>query len=319
MKFAVLGTSGFALRCAQAILDSGCEISVFISMPPNALPLNSIDSTSFIKNNSIRYCEHEDINSPAAKEDLRNAQVDYIFCSWPKILDKELLGIPLRYCIGTHPTALPANRGRHPLHWLISLGIVETALSFFKMDTGVDTGDILYQMQIPVAAGGTISELNGQVDEAGYRGMKELCTLLQGNTGFTGEVQDHTKANYWRKRTPHDVTVDLRMSADAIARIVRSYNEPYPCANLIYKSHVVKIADVAIVEQSTFGEAVDNIEPGKVLFAGEHRLRVKVADAVVEFQTMAVLPKSLVKAKYIHPPSSYFMDYQEQLNIELAG
>jgi methionyl-tRNA formyltransferase len=319
MKFAVLGTDGFALRCAQAILDSGCEISVFISMPQTALPLNSVDFSSFTKENDIPYCEHEDINSPAAKEDIRDARADFIFCSWPRILDKELLDIPLGYSIGTHPTALPANRGRHPLHWLISLGIAETALSFFKMDSGVDTGDILCQVRIPIAAEGTISELNGQVDEAGYRGMKELCALLQGDTSFVGEAQDHAKANYWRKRTPHDVMVDLRMSADSIARIVRSYNEPYPYANLIYKSHVVKIADVAIVEQSTFGEAVDNIEPGKVLFARDYRLRVKVADAVVEFKTMAVLPKSLVKAKYIHPPSSYFMDYQDQLNAQLTG
>ena len=47
------------------------------------------------------------------------------------LIKKEILEIPKKYCIGTHPTALPFNRGRHPLHWLIAIGIPKTALSFF--------------------------------------------------------------------------------------------------------------------------------------------------------------------------------------------
>lgn len=52
--------------------------------------------------------------------------------------------------IGFHPAALPNNRGRHPIIWALALGLNETASTFFKMDEGADTGDIVSQVKIPI-------------------------------------------------------------------------------------------------------------------------------------------------------------------------
>ena len=47
--------------------------------------------------------------------------------------------------IGTHPSPIPINKGSHPLHWMIALKIKRSKISFFLMDQGVDTGNVLYQ------------------------------------------------------------------------------------------------------------------------------------------------------------------------------
>ena len=65
-----------------------------------------------------------------------------------RILDLAPLGI-----IGFHPAALPRNRGRHPIVWALVLGLEETASTFFFMDKGADTGDILSQEKIKTDAG----------------------------------------------------------------------------------------------------------------------------------------------------------------------
>lgn len=61
-------------------------------------------------------------------------------------------------------------------------------------------------------------------------------------------VQDNAKANYWRKRNIFDVIIDCRMRAVDIQRLVKSFNKPYECAVLIYKEHMIRIADAHIVE-----------------------------------------------------------------------
>ena len=72
--------------------------------------------------------------------------------------------MPNNFSIGTHPTALPFNRGRHPLHWVIDLGISETKLSFFKMDEGVDTGNIILQCPFQIDEGDEIEDVNSKMN-----------------------------------------------------------------------------------------------------------------------------------------------------------
>jgi len=41
------------------------------------------------------------------------------------------------------PTQQICHLIKHPLHWIIALGITETKMSFYRMDAGIDTGNIL--------------------------------------------------------------------------------------------------------------------------------------------------------------------------------
>ena len=78
------------------------------------------------------------------------------------------------------------------------------------------------------------------INSAAYDGTKILCQKLISDPNYCGEKQKHDLANYWRMRTPHDVTIDLRMTADLIIKIVHLFTLPYPCANLLYEKCVIK-------------------------------------------------------------------------------
>ena len=62
-----------------------------------------------------------------------------------QINPKESLGFVHLEVIGFHLAAMPANRGRHPIIWALVLGLQETASTFFFMDEGADSGDIISQ------------------------------------------------------------------------------------------------------------------------------------------------------------------------------
>ncbi len=308
MRFVVLGTSEFTLCCARGLLDMGGEICALISMPESTRPDNSADIAKFAEKNAIPYYEIEDINSPENIRLLKNCSSDYIFSSWPKIIHKEVLNVPKYYCIGTHPTELPFNRGRHPLHWLIAQGITSSKLSFFKMDEGIDSGNILLQIPFEISSKDFIIDVIDKINEVAYEGIKILYKVLHENYFYNGIEQDHKKANYWRKRTPHDVTLDIRMSADVILRIVRSFAPPYPCANLVFEQYNIKISNASIIHTNLSDDELRRIEPGKIINIKEKRIGVKVDDQIIDLECATPIPSNLMKAKYIHPPSKYLSE-----------
>ena len=308
MNFVVLGTSEFSILASNAIIESGNKVLAMISMPENQLPNNSSSISFYAKQKHLSYHEFDDINSLDSIKLLREYSPDYLFVSWPKIINKDVLNIPKYFCIGTHPTNLPHNRGRHPLHWIIALGISETKLSFFAMDEGIDNGDILLQVPFLINYSDTIKNVNDKMNNVVYESVKELCKKLD-DTPFNGKKQNHKMANYWRKRTPHDITLDLRMSADLIIRIVRSFTSPYPCANLIFKSSIIKIQDAIIVKTNLTPEEKQRIEPGKIIRIEKKILNVKVDDEIIQLITLKKIPDQLFTIKYIHPPSNYFHEH----------
>jgi methionyl-tRNA formyltransferase len=318
MRFTVIGTSAFTIRSAEGILDSGNEIAAVISLCNELLPDNSADLLSFSTARGMSYYEVEDINSDHSSDIINGSRPDYIFSSWPKIIQRHILSIPKYYCIGTHPTELPYNRGRHPLHWCISMGIRHTELSFFLIDEGVDTGNVLLKIPFTIDAEEHIVSAVAKMNEAGYKGAFALCNKLQREPNFLGTEQDHEVANYWRSRTLHDVTLDMRMSVDMIVRTVRSFSPPYPCANLIFRRHVIKIVQARSIERGHSLSVILRMEPGRILDVSDKVLIVKAEDGLVELRCKNKLPPSVFKATYIFPPAKYLAEWSDVLIPQLS-
>jgi len=122
MRYVVLGTTSATKKVTEALIKESHHVSV-VSMPKEFCPLNSIDLYLTSRQFGLPYFETKNINFRESAKFLADQSPDFIVSTWPKIIRKDIFMIP-KYCtIGTHPTGLPNNRGRHPLHWLIVLGI----------------------------------------------------------------------------------------------------------------------------------------------------------------------------------------------------
>lgn len=311
MRFVVLGTSEFAKQCVNGLIDGGQQVLLLVSLRKELRPENSIDLKEFTTEKGIDYLEIEDINSQESIIAIKAYAPDVIFSAWPKILKQPILRVP-RFCvIGSHPTALPFNRGRHPLHWEIVLGFSKSVLSLFRMDEGVDTGRILLQVPYEISPDDTISDLVTRVNSVAYNGLCQLGQILATASVPEGIEQDHGKTNYWRKRTRHDITIDLRMSAEHIIKTVRSFTFPYPCAMLLFDKYVLHVVHASLAPTVFSLEELQCMEPGKIIRASGRRIRVKAIDEIVDLICQESLPTSLLSAKYIYPPTKYLVEYPE--------
>lgn len=201
---------------------------------------------------------------------------DVIYCfGWSYLLGREILELPRLGTIGYHPASLPKNRGRHPIIWALALGLKETASTFFFMDDGADSGNIISQRCV----------LIDDSDDAASLYLKLTRVAVEQVVQFTGELscgtyrnipQDHTLANSWRKRSKKDGEIDWRMSARSIHNLTRALTRPYNGAHCLYQGNEVKIWKTEIV-----AEEQANLEPGKVLRNGDSGLVVKCGEAAV--------------------------------------
>jgi len=170
------------------------------------------------------------------------------------------LGIAPLGVVGFHPAALPANRGRHPLIWALFLGLKKTASTFFLMDEGADSGDILSQKPIEIVESDDAGSLYKKITQVALLQIQEFIPLLQ-NRSFKRIKQNNLKANYWRKRGDRDGQIDWRMSAECISNLVRALSKPYVGAHFLVNGKEVKVWRVSV----TNADKLENAEPGKVL------------------------------------------------------
>ena len=206
---------------------------------------------------------------------------DVIYCfGWPYLLQKAVLEIPSSGVIGYHPTALPRNRGRHPIIWTLALGLTETASSFFFMDEGADSGDILSQKSLGVGREDDAATLYARLKEMALSQVREFTPLLAtGN--FPRTPQDHSKANYWRKRSKMDGKIDWRMPSEGVYNLVRALTNPYPGAHIEFEGSEIKVWQCEVLKEDYPDEIILDIEPGRVLATANRGVDVRCGEGVV--------------------------------------
>ena len=88
-----------------------------------------------------------------AIEEIRKMEPDVIVVvAFGQIIPKEILDMPKYGCINVHASLLPAYRGAAPIQWAVMNGDEVSGVTIMKMDEGLDTGDMLTKVEVPLAA-----------------------------------------------------------------------------------------------------------------------------------------------------------------------
>ncbi|GJL54508.1 MAG: formyl transferase [Nitrospirales bacterium] len=261
------------------LLHERAEVVGVVSDEDRGLNSDYADLVPICEKYSVPILLTRDINSSETLEWIKGYSPDIIFCmGWSRLLKKELLYLLPMGVIGYHPAELPMNRGRHPLVWALVLGMKSTASTFFFMNEGADSGDILSQRPIKISDEDDASTLYVKmVNVAKSQIVEILPALSSGN--FRRIAQDESKANVWRKRGTKDGEIDWRMSAQSIHNLVRGLTYPYVGAHFMKNERRYTVWKTKIVESLE----LENIEPGKVIDYSSHgNAIVKCADGCIE-------------------------------------
>jgi methionyl-tRNA formyltransferase len=232
MQTVLVGAVASSQVALEALGRSRMSPAAVVTLPLSHAHRHSdyVDLRPLARQYGVPVLEVTDINAPDTVRQVGAIAPDLIFViGWSQLCRREFLSIPSGGCIGFHPARLPAFRGRAVIPWTILEGCSETGATLFWIDEGMDSGDILAQVCVPVSDVETARTLY-------TKQMEALRTMLEGvipglrDRRPARTPQDHSRATYCAKRTPKDGLIDWTAPAYQVWTLIRASGDPYPGA-----------------------------------------------------------------------------------------
>ena len=254
-KIFCIGANLESYESLKFLLDKGCVIDLLITLPSgtNKNVSDYYDLHPFCNDNNIKVIDTIDVNSEATINELKTHKPDYLFTlGWSQIFKPEFINCFSKFIVGTHPTKLPYGRGRAPLPWTILEDLDESAVSFFKIDAGVDTGQLIFQREFKIPNRVYVKELYAIVARELSLGFHEIYKLIKNNEEITFSAQSERGATVRGKRTPADGLIEFDKPISEVEKLIRAVSEPFPGAYCYYKDQKIIFWEVEFDKKSNY-------------------------------------------------------------------
>lgn len=269
MKLVFMGTPDFAVPALRRLCDEGLVPARVYSQPARgagrgrrALP-PPVAREATARGLALR--QPETLQTRAELQLLAELEPDLIVTvAYGKIFRRRLLELPRLGCINLHPSLLPRYRGLAPIAWAILRGEVETGVTVYRMEQGVDAGPILLQEVVPIQATDTAATLGARLAE---RGANLVVRALRGlaDDSLRAAPQDEARASFAPRLTREHGLLDWRLPAAQIVRMVRAF-EPWPGTYAFNAARRLKVLEAAAIDEMPHCEP-----PGTVIQADGRR------------------------------------------------
>lgn len=293
MKIVFMGTPDFAAGALEALIKAGHEITAVVTQPDK--PKGRSGQLQFppVKECANKYnipvMQPKRIKTPEAIEELKKYEADvFVVAAFGQILSQEILDMPKYGSLNIHASLLPKYRGASPIQSVILEGEAETGITIMQMDSGIDTGDMLYTLSIGIEPKDTFETLHDKLMLLGGEAIVEALELLE-EGALVPQKQDESQSTHVKMISKEMGNIDFKKSAAEIDRLVRGLN-PWPSAFTFYKGKQMKIWDVDVLT----GEA--NALPGMVTEVTKNEIKVACGQGTVAIKELQLEGKKRMSA-----------------------
>ena len=294
MRILFMGTPEFSVPTLQCLYDAGHEIVGVVTQPDKPKGRGGAVSFPPVKERalalSLPVYQPRRVREKEFIQTVEQLAPDVVVVvAFGQILPQAFLDIPRYGCINVHASLLPRYRGAAPIQRVVIDGEKETGITIMQMDAGLDTGDMLAQERIAIAADETGGSLH---DKLMVMGGPLLLTVLkeieEGRAVRTPQTGETCYASMLDKALGN---VDWNDGADRIERLVRGLN-PWPSAYTRWNGKTIKLWK-AFVRQPQEAEAA--AEPGTVVRLGE-TIDVRTGEGVLQISELQLEGKKRMDA-----------------------
>ena len=230
MRVLFYGTPGFALPTLDALLRHH-EVVTVVTQPDRPAHRGQRLTSPPVKEHAVAaglpIVQPERLRDAGWAERLAALGADVaVVVAFGQILPKAVLAAPRRGSINVHASILPRYRGAAPIAWAIMRGETETGITTFRMDPGMDTGDVLMTAHTPIGPEETAGELAERLSRLGAKVMIDTLSRLD---ALTPMPQRHEGATLAPRLKKTDGILDWNRPAGELVNVIRGCN-PWPGA-----------------------------------------------------------------------------------------
>ncbi len=280
MKVIFMGTPDFAVGALEAIIKAGHEVTLVVTQPDKAKGRSGAMQFPPVKECAVKYnipvFQPVKIKTPESVAELKKYEADiFVVAAFGQILSKEILDMPRIGCVNIHASLLPKYRGAAPINWCIIDGEKETGVTIMKMDVGLDTGDMLAKVVVPIDKKETAGTLFDKLAVAGADLIVDTIPKLERGE-ITPVKQDEALTCYAKMMDKSLGEINWERKADELERLIRGLN-PWPGCFTFVNGKSLKLFDCDVVEASTKanpGEVIEVTKDAVIVSCGENALKI---------------------------------------------
>lgn len=276
MRIVFAGTPEPAVVALEKLIDSSHEVAAVITRPDarrgRGRTVHPSPVKALAEKHGIEVLTPTTLKPGTEDGDALRARLAEIapeaipVVAYGNLITEDLLNLPTHGWVNLHFSLLPAWRGAAPVQAAIAAGDTRTGATTFRIDQGLDTGDILATIEEDIQDTDTADDL---LTRLAYAGGDLLVRTMDGlEDGSIAPQPQRGEASYAHKISTDDARIDWTAPAEAVDRHIRAHT-PGPGAWTLLGQSRLKLGPVSLVpptelEVLTEHSALSALQPGEV-------------------------------------------------------
>lgn len=281
LSFLLIGNESLTIQCATQVLDRGQRVAALLS-----------DSAAVRDWGRARGLT---VAMPDAVPDVR---VDWLLSvAYLRLVPPALLAQAAQGGVNFHDGPLPRYAGLNAPVWAILNGEARHGITWHRMTSGVDEGNILVERSFDILPDDSALTLNSRCFEAAVESFAEVLALLEAGQGDGRAQPAEGRRVFARADRPAAAgRLDFAQPAARVAALVRAldhgtYRNPLTVAKIAVDGRVLAVSRAELVAGAGAPGTVLSADPsGLVVACGEGAVRLH---GLRDMSGQAVSPESL--------------------------
>ncbi|MBU1119202.1 methionyl-tRNA formyltransferase [Patescibacteria group bacterium] len=231
-RIVFFGTPEFAVPFLSTLIKERFTVAAVVTQPDKKMGRKQKMISSPVKEtalkNNIPVLEPKSLKKNTKfSQKLNEFKPDIVVVvAYGKIIPANILSVPTYGFINIHPSLLPKYRGPSPIQWALQNGDKKTGITIMQLDSGMDTGAILFQKKLIISTNDNAKTLHDKIAKEGSKLLvNKLPDIL--NQNVRPKKQNDSLATYSKLINRADGVIDFSKSATHIENQGRAFY-PWP-------------------------------------------------------------------------------------------
>ena len=297
LRIVFLGTPEFAVPSLDMLVEQGHDVCAVITQPDRPKGRGHKMIAPPVKQRALELgipvYQPRRVREEEFLQVVRELAPDMaVVFAFGQILPQAFLDIPRYGCVNIHASLLPMYRGAAPIQWVIIDDQKETGVTIMQMDAGLDTGDMLKKLVVPIAEDETGGSLHDKLMLAG--GPLLLETMQEIEAGTVVAEPQSGETCYAAMLDKALGNVDWTISADRIERLIRGLN-PWPSAYTRWNGKTMKLWKANVLSGQMEASSKEAYAPGTVVSL-DGGICVQTGDGILQITELQLEGKKRMDA-----------------------
>lgn len=281
MRVLFMGTPDFSVGTLRALVAAGHEVVGVVSQPDKPKGRGKALQPTPVKEAAMELglpvYQPKRVRDPEVFPVLEAMKPDVIVVvAFGQIIPDSILNLAPLGCINVHASLLPKYRGAAPIQWAILDGEKESGVTIMRMDSGLDTGDMIAKEIVPIEKEETGGSLFDKLSRVGAELLVRTLPTLENHTAVFEKQPEESTTAYAGMITKQMGAMDWNRKAVELERLVRVMN-PWPSAYTKLNGKTLKIWRAQAETNQETGDYI----PGTICCVSPKDFCVKTGEGVL--------------------------------------